>query len=89
MCAGWPRPHRRHEPSLWRQVHRQQTDLKRVGWLFVALFVPGALLWTYGAGLVLVHQGASAAVAFGWAQAQAHSAWLSGVVVGLMGFASA
>ncbi len=71
--------------SMWRQVHRQQSDLQRVGWPFVALFVPGALLWTYGAGLVLVHKGTAAALAFGWVQAETHAGWLKSLLGALVG----
>lgn len=39
---------------VWRQIHWQQTDLQEVGWLFVALFLPGALMLSYISTLSLV-----------------------------------
>lgn len=40
--------------AMWRQVHRGQPDLQKVGAVFTVVFLPGALLWTYGAVLALV-----------------------------------
>ena len=39
---------------VWRQVHWQQTDLQEVGWVFVAFFLPGALMLSYILTLTLV-----------------------------------
>ena len=50
--------------TMWRQVHREQTDLQRVGFVFAALLLPGALLLTYGAALTLAVRGDTAALRF-------------------------
>ena len=38
-----------HLQSTWHETHRQQTDLKQVGWTFCWLFLPGAnvLMWLF------------------------------------------
>ena len=50
--------------TMWRQVHREQTDLQRVGFVFAAVWLPGALLLTYGAALTLALQDDAAALRF-------------------------
>ena len=62
--------------AMWRQVHRGQSDLQRVGFVFTALFLPGALLWTYGMVLVLVLQGEAEMLGFLHEQWEAHWDWL-------------
>ena len=37
--------------STWRQIHSQQPDLIKVGWVFCFLFLPPALLTVYGSVL--------------------------------------
>lgn len=58
--------------SMWRQVHRHQPDLQRVGVVFTVAFLPGALLWTYGAVLSLVLHGSSGMLRFLQTQWRAH-----------------
>lgn len=62
--------------AMWRQVHPSQSDLQRVSFVFTALFLPGALLWTYGAVLALVLGGASGMLRFLAAQWTSHWHWL-------------
>ena len=45
---------------VWRQIHPKQTDLQKVGWLFAWLFLPSAILISYGSTLhVLLYGGDS------------------------------
>ncbi|MFT5684329.1 MAG: hypothetical protein ACI8RZ_005270 [Myxococcota bacterium] len=62
--------------AMWRQVHPGQPDLRKAGFVFTAVFLPGALLWTYGAVLALVLRGDVGMVGFvagNWAD---HWDWL-------------
>ena len=58
--------------AMWRQVHRQQPDLHKVGLVFTAVFLPGALLWTYGSVLTLVLRDSRAMLRFVQTQWRAH-----------------
>ena len=62
--------------AMWRQVHPRQTDLQKVGFVFAAVFLPGALLWSYGAILALVVLGPRGMASFLIEQGQSHSMWL-------------
>ena len=45
---------------VWKQIHPKQTDLQKVGWLFAWLFLPSAILISYGSTLhVLLYGGDS------------------------------
>ncbi|HCH66893.1 MAG: hypothetical protein CL927_09015 [Deltaproteobacteria bacterium] len=50
--------------AMWRQVHRQQPDLHEVGYAFTAVFLPGALLWSFGTVLALALGGGRNMVTF-------------------------
>ncbi|MDG1482471.1 MAG: M50 family metallopeptidase [Myxococcota bacterium] len=50
--------------AMWRQVHWGQPDLQKVGAVFTVVFLPGALLWTYGMVLALILGGDSGMVSF-------------------------
>ena len=43
--------------STWRETHRGQSDLRRVGFGFAALFLPGANLLSHGAVLAFYRAG--------------------------------
>ena len=43
-----------HATSTWRETHREQTDLKEVGFLFAFLFLPAANILGYGLILAVV-----------------------------------
>jgi len=58
--------------AMWRQVHRQQPDLQKVGLVFTVVFLPGALLWTYGAVLSLVLRDSRGMLRFVQTQWRAH-----------------
>ena len=46
--------------STWRQIHRKQPDLQKVGWLYCAVFLPSALLLVYGSVLLFLNHDAQA-----------------------------
>ena len=46
-----------HITSTWRETHRGQTDLKKVGFIFAFLFLPAANLAFLGAVLAFAHGG--------------------------------
>ncbi|MBR7158116.1 MAG: hypothetical protein IKD08_00330 [Alphaproteobacteria bacterium] len=46
------------------EIHREQTDLQKVGWLFSFLFIPGANLLSYGLVFVFVDRGTEGIVYF-------------------------
>ena len=50
--------------STWRQIHRQQPDLQKVGWLYCVVFLPPALLLIYGSVLIFLNQDAQALCAW-------------------------
>jgi len=58
--------------AMWRQVHREQPDLQDVGFLFAAVFLPGALLWSYGTVFSLALGGGRGMTAFVAAQWTVH-----------------
>jgi len=51
-----------HLVTNWRQIHRNQLDLQRIGFLFSWLFLPGANLFGY-ALIIAVSSGGSTEVA--------------------------
>ncbi len=62
------------------EIHKEQTDLQKVGWLFSFLFIPGANLLSYGLIFVFVDRGTDGIVYFGkllyyFANADIISAW--------------
>ena len=71
--------------AMGRQLHPGQTDLQKVGFVFTAVFLPGALLWTWGALLALVLSGERGMLAFLSAQWAAHWRWLAQTAAGLAG----
>lgn len=62
--------------AMARQVHLGQSDLRKVGLAFSAVFLPGAMLWTWGAVLALVAGGGEGMLAFLSAQWGAHTSAL-------------
>ena len=66
--------------AMWRQVHREQPDLHEVGFLFTAVFLPGALLWAYGTVLVLALGGGRSMLAFVGLQWSRHWEWIGTLI---------
>jgi hypothetical protein len=62
--------------AMTRQLHIQQPDLHKVGLPFVVAFLPGAVLWSFGAILSLVHAGPTSMIDFVLVQGQRHVLWL-------------
>ncbi len=61
-----------HATSTWRETHREQTDLKEVGFTFAFLFLPAANVLSYGLILAVVLGGWSKGIAYmgsAWQQA--------------------
>ena len=46
------------------EIHREQTDLKKVGWFFSFLFLPSANLLSYSLVLAFVDRGIDGVVYF-------------------------
>ena len=53
-----------HITSTWRETHREQTDLKKVGFIFAFLFLPAANLAFLGAVLAFAHGGLGSSYQF-------------------------
>ena len=53
-----------HITSTWRETHREQTDLKEVGFIFAFLFLPTANLAFFGAVLAFAHGGLGSSYQF-------------------------
>jgi len=59
--------------STWREIHRNQPDLKEVGWIFCFVFLPPALLTVYGSVLYFLSSDLSSL--FLWHQEGLYSIW--------------
>ncbi len=53
-----------HITSTWRETHRGQTDLKKVGFIFAYLFLPTANLAFFGAVIAFAHGGLESSYQF-------------------------
>ena len=53
-----------HITSTWRETHREQTDLKKVGFIFAFLFLPAANLAFFGAVFAFAHGGLESSYQF-------------------------
>ena len=51
-----------------REIHPNQTDFRQAGWVFTLLFLPSAILLSYGTAITMLLEGG---VGPGWAFAKA------------------
>lgn len=68
-----------------REIHPKQTDFSQAGWVFTVLFLPSAILLSYGSAITILLEGG---VGPGWAFAKAGmiGMWndtLNGIIAGI------
>jgi hypothetical protein len=58
-----------HLASTFREIHREQDDLRQTGWLFCLLVLPSANLLSWAAVLAYAHGGISGCAKLAWSLA--------------------